>query len=93
MGKREITEYVEVVEEEKVWLCDFCGRSDKFLDGSFEDVKINTHLPNSENFNSQESEGNNIVFDGWYPPHLIEMSHKQELHLCNECYNAYTEVL
>jgi len=106
MGKTEVTEYVEVVEKEKVHICDFCGRDSDNFDESFEDVDIDNKLKAYKDFlqgytrdipvGPQTIDDNQeLIVDRWKTNinDYFFLESEQTLHLCPECYAAHTEEL
>lgn len=94
MGEREITEHVEVSEQEEVHLCDFCARSSEEFDGTFNDIYIN---PSVEIVNewimSHRSDNGDIVASGsLVDPNYVKLNCDNRMHFCDECNRAHIEV-
>lgn len=101
MGETEVTERFEVVEKEKVHICDFCGRDNTIQDFEFNDVHIGgkSFIKLAGGRHSTTTAAVEILdeqkeFDGWMEfSETTRVDVDQTLHLCEDCYHAYTGVL
>lgn len=98
MGEREIVEQVEVTDEEKVYLCDFCGRSSDEFDERFKYVYTNPDVtvPSFAGITNGNTiyNGNNteIKYRGWRKEVNVTVKGDNEQHYCPECHKAHVEV-
>lgn len=92
MGEREIVERKTVEQTKEVTGCDFCGRDESEVDGSFDEVLKNPRYTSVKNLHTPLSIDDELISKEKIDASITKIEDR-EWHLCHQCSSAFTEAV